>query len=241
VPAFAWNFSRPNLPGVDLTPGNTPWIFIGGSYPGIRAAFVRHTYPETIHASYAASAPVQASVDMSFYFEPIWQGMNANGLGNCSADVHAAIQEFDKIMEDDNQSAALKERFLGKGGSQNQNSGFADALSTIFWTWQSYGADGGRTGLSSFCNWISTDPDTQTTSGASGWAATKGVQFTIDRWVTWPNWIETVNNNMATKCLGPYGTADRNTTVKATSTCDMGSITQDVDMISWMWQYCTQW
>lgn len=58
VAKFAWNFGRHELPNVDLTPASTPWIFIGGSYPGMRAAFMRQFHPSTIHVGYASSAPV---------------------------------------------------------------------------------------------------------------------------------------------------------------------------------------
>jgi hypothetical protein len=231
VPAFAWNFTRKNFPDVDLTPGSTPWVFVGGSYPGIRAAFVRHTYPETIFASYAASAPVEASIDMSFYFEPAWKGMIAYGYGNCTADIQAAVRAMDDIMDaGGNQSFALKEKFLGSGTGNNTNSGFADALTTIFANWQSYGAS---YGIGSFCDYISTDPVTKKTSDASGWAAVKGVQFTIDRWASWPNWISTVNEGMNTQCAGPNNG-------KSTS-CNLSARSSLPDSISWGWQYCTQW
>jgi hypothetical protein len=232
VPAFAWNFTRKNFPDTDLTPGSTPWVFVGGSYPGIRAAFVRHAYPETIFASYAASAPVEASIDMSFYFEPAWKGMIAYGYQNCTADIQAAVRAMDDIMDaGGNQSVALKEKFLGMGNGNNTDSGFADALATIFANWQSYGAS---YGIGSFCDHISTDPVTKTTSDAGGWAAVKGAQFTIDRWSSWSQWIKTVNDNMNTKCLGPNA-------VGPSPMCDLSARTPIADSISWTWQYCTQW
>ncbi len=63
---FAKTFSRPGkeFAGIDLTPKKTPWIFVRCSYPGSRAALMRVAYPDTIFASYAASAPVQAVVEM---------------------------------------------------------------------------------------------------------------------------------------------------------------------------------
>lgn len=51
IPYFAANFSRLNHPDFDLTPRGTPWIMIGGSYPGIRAAITRNKYPDTIFAA----------------------------------------------------------------------------------------------------------------------------------------------------------------------------------------------
>ncbi|KAK5048195.1 hypothetical protein LTR84_005865 [Exophiala bonariae] len=79
VMVFASSFKRSEkqFKGVDLTPKKTPWIFIGCSYPGVRAAIMRVAYPDTIFASYAASAPIEAKVDMSSYYQPIWSGMTS--------------------------------------------------------------------------------------------------------------------------------------------------------------------
>ena len=38
-------------------PAGTPWVAIGGSYPGMLAAFVRAAYPDHFVASVASSAP----------------------------------------------------------------------------------------------------------------------------------------------------------------------------------------
>lgn len=59
---FATHFSRQDVNATDLTPTGTPWVFIGGSYPGIRAALMRKFYPKTIVASLASSAPVQVNI-----------------------------------------------------------------------------------------------------------------------------------------------------------------------------------
>jgi hypothetical protein len=239
VPAFAWNFTRKSFPNIDLTPGSTPWIFVGGSYPGMRAAFVRHVYPETIYASYASSAPVQASIDMSFYFDPIWQGLNAYGYSNCSADIHAAIQEIDKKLDTADTAAAIKEKFLGPNSSKTRNGDFADTLALNIGNWQSYGARGP---IGDFCNYISTDPVTKKTSGAEGFAASKGVEYTIDRWASWPTFIKDINKQYRSSCLG-YQSSKSSSNATAAVSCDLkqGSRYNDPDMISWTWQYCTQW
>jgi hypothetical protein len=127
---FAQNFRPPSLQQnwKALSPSQTPWVFIGGSYPGMssvrkgrryyplsmardlklmvvtvlllaclhswkalfpareslakltskqcagaRAAMVRERNPETWFASWASSAPVEAQVDMSVYFNPMEQ------------------------------------------------------------------------------------------------------------------------------------------------------------------------
>lgn len=55
---FQWN-------GLAVSPKQTPWIVMGGSYPGMRAAMLRELYPDTFYAAYASSAPIQAQRDMN--------------------------------------------------------------------------------------------------------------------------------------------------------------------------------
>ena len=83
IAAFAWDFSHPELTHVDLTPKGSPWVFIGASYPGLRASWMRQLYPQTVHIAYASSAPVQGHVNNSAYFDIIWQSMESHGFGNC--------------------------------------------------------------------------------------------------------------------------------------------------------------
>jgi hypothetical protein len=180
---------------------------------------------------------VQAAVDMSFYFEPIWQGMRALGWANCTQDIQAAVRAMDDIMEDEAASFQLKEKFLGPGAGNNTNAGFADALSAIFFLWQSYGVEGGHDGLRSFCNQLSVDPATNKTSDARGWAAVKGANFTIDRWSKWPSFPGVVNENLFTHCHGSVKPKNATMPIK----CNLQERFPDASAISWTWQYCSQW
>lgn len=235
VAAFASQFSLKNR-GINytLTPETTPWVFVGGSYPGMRAAFMREKYPDTIYASYASSAPVQASVDQSFYFEPIWRGMQRYGFGNCSRDIQAATRYIDGVFDrgSKNNAAAdqLKIMFLGKGAEKNSHATFADALTTVFATWQSYGMEGGNTGLRKLCDWIETGNGTNTTSAPS--YDQKKIPQAVQRWASFPYFAKNVNNYLETNCSGK---AD------VVGDCDLDRKFTDPAMISWTWQYCTQW
>ena len=196
---FAKQFSRPNI-NYTLTPDVVPWVMTGGSYPAMRAVFMRNWYPDTIYAAFASSAPVEgmwihqlkqilngslliinaASVDMSFYWDPVAKGMRAYGYGNCTNDIHTAIMHMDELMEDPAQAAALKVKFLGLGADKNDNPTFADALNCIFWYWQGWGMGTTQTfRLKDFCDYIETDPGTNETAPEEGWAASKGVNYTI--------------------------------------------------------------
>jgi pimeloyl-ACP methyl ester carboxylesterase len=231
VAAFASQFSLKNR-GINatLTPETTPWVFVGGSYPGMRAAFMREKYPDTIYASYASSAPVQASVDQSFYFEPIWRGMQKYGFGNCSRDIQAATRYIDGVFDSRDKTAAdqLKIMFLGKGAEKNSHATFADALTTIFATWQSYGVEGGNTGLRQFCDWIES---TNTTTSAQA-PNQKKIPQAVQRWASYKYFAPNVNSYMETNCSGKADVA---------GDCDLDRRFTDPASISWTWQYCTQW
>jgi hypothetical protein len=228
VAHFARNFTRTNH--TDLTPDKTPWVFVGASYPGARAAWMRNFYPDVIFASYAASAPVQARVDFSSYYDQLYRSMVANGFGNCTKDIHAAVNYIDQVLDgspyhvgNDTSEAgrnvtALKESFLGQGYGNGTNFGLvAGSLSSdIPGDFQYYGLEGRYTsGIRGFCDYISTDPETNQTSGSDGWAKEKGAEWTTNRWAS-------------------YGTC-------ANGTCGTGDgLLQDSDVIAWTWQTCTE-
>jgi hypothetical protein len=79
---------------------------------------------------------------------------------------------------------------------------------------------------------ISTDPETNATAPAEGFAATKGAKWVVDRWASYPDYAQSVGDSFATECTG--------STTKA-GECDLDQRYTDADTISWTWQYCTQW
>lgn len=233
VDYFAKQFSRKEI-NATLTPDRTPWIFVGGSYPGMRAAFMRNMYPDTIYASWAASAPVEARVDQTYYFDPVWQGMNAKGFGNCTRDIQAAVRYMDGVLDKDKHATAkLKEQFLGPGAAKSSNAGFADALTLITARWQSYGMEGNTYGLRRFCDWIETDSVTGKTAPKEGWAPSKGAKWVVDRWSTYPNFVTIVNDYFGLECSGHAN--------KTGGDCMLDGAFKDPSTISWTWQYCTEW
>lgn len=232
VKTFADQFHRLNFPDVDLTPLGTPWVFVGSSYSGARAAFMRNIYPETIYASFASSAPVEARIDMSAYWEAVYRGMEASGWGNCTKDIHAAVVYMDKIMGDAVEAADLKIKFLGRGADRQPNTVFAGAMKIMFDGWQDFGIGGS---LRSFCDWLETDPTTTLTATADGWAAIKGVESVVDRWADWPVWTTMVNSYLMAAC---EGLVQGNETA---ADCNLNHRSTDPSNISWAWQYCTQW
>ncbi|KAK7426554.1 hypothetical protein QQZ08_006884 [Neonectria magnoliae] len=98
---FANNFNKTTLSLNDiiqdterLDPYHTPWIFIGGSYPGMRAAWARLTHPEVFYASWSSSAPVETQADGSIYYNPIVRALPRN----CTNDIKAAIKYVDDTL-----------------------------------------------------------------------------------------------------------------------------------------------
>ncbi|KAL1613368.1 hypothetical protein SLS54_010699 [Diplodia seriata] len=253
VAAFASNFSHPDYSDVDLTPASTPWVFVGGSYPGIRAALMRELYPDIIYAAYASSAPVEARVNMSSYFDPIWDGLHAYGYGNCSQDVRAALLHMDELLADDESAAAVKQQFLGRNAEKNSNGDFAYALSTIWFGWQNGGPQGT---IAAFCDYLETRETANGTviaAGEHGWAPKMGAGWVAQRWAEWPSLAGMVSEDCEGNVVPPSSPMSRRSDNSTTSdgdssddsapVCDLSLLTlsTEPDDISWTWQYCTQW
>jgi hypothetical protein len=102
VAYFANGFNKTTLDENDvikstekLDPYHTPWIFIGGSYPGMRAAWARLMHPEIFYASWSSSAPVETQADGSVYYNPIVRALPRN----CTNDLKAAIKYVDDTLD----------------------------------------------------------------------------------------------------------------------------------------------
>ncbi|EER27718.1 hypothetical protein D8B26_006179 [Coccidioides posadasii str. Silveira] len=226
LPYFARTFRRPRLPNADLTPRSTPWIMVGGSYPGMRAAFSRLKYPDTIFAAFSSSAPAQARIDMSVYYEQVYRGLVAYGYGNCTRDVNAAYRYIDAQLANPSTAAQIKRQFLGPGAEQNSNGDFTAVLLYNWATWQSFGANGPA---GQFCNWLETDQYGRV-APAEGWAPSRGARSVVDRWAAWPGLSRAINSIFETNCNCP----------EETCSCDLSAPPADPLAISWSWQFCSQ-
>ena len=234
LPYFARDFKRDNYPRSDLRPQSTPWIMIGGSYSGSRAAFTRNEYPEIIYAAYASSAPLHAQVNMSVYYDQIYRGMVANGYSNCIRDVQAALEYIDDQLSNNETAAAVKQLFFGLGAETNSNGDFTLALGGIYGFFQGYGTEGPAEGsVHSFCTYLETDPITHNVAGPNGLASVHGNKFTADRFASWAVFTSLVNMNYGTNCKGLNHTLP--------TSCDLGRPITEPDNIAWAWQYCTEW
>ena len=233
LPFFAQNFTYEGHDDVDLTPAKTPWVMVGGSYAGVRAAFTRNEYPETIYAAYASSAPVQARVDQSSYFDQVYAAMVANGHSNCTKDIKAALEYIDgELAKNATSAAAIKQLFFGKGAEKNSNGDFTAALAGVFGYFQSFGFGGGEGSLEDFCEHLETD-ENLTPAGPRGFAPYRGREWVARRYAAWPIFKELINFNYETNC----GQLDETQPLS----CVLNPIPTDVSNISWTWQFCTEW
>ncbi|KAJ5275760.1 hypothetical protein N7524_001913 [Penicillium chrysogenum] len=234
IPYFAAQFTRQDYSDVDLTPAGTPWVMVGGSYAGMRAAFTRQSYPDTIYAAFASSAPVEARIDMSVYFDQVYDGMVTYGHLNCTRDIKAALEYIDEqLSKSESAAAAIKREFFGEGAEKNSNGDFTAALVTIYNFFQSYGMGGGVGSLESFCEHMETDPKTSAAAPSEGFAPTRGKKYVAERYASWPVFTQVVNMNMKTNC--------KKLETSEPLECDLGPPSANPDTISWTWQYCTEW
>ncbi|KAJ7650700.1 peptidase S28 [Roridomyces roridus] len=173
---FALNVELPFTSGTKaLPPPTTPWITIGGSYPGALSAYVKHTFPDLFWASYATSAPVQAISDFYGYFLPVVAG----GPQNCTNDMKAVITHWDSVMSTgtEEDQRALMTVF----GLQNvtHTVDAASALQEAPWSWQSMGPAGAGQDFFEFCDVL------EVKDGVSAGPEGYGLDYALAQWGAW--------------------------------------------------------
>ena len=97
---FAKGFTLPSASRIKLNsadalrPQKTPWVVVGASYPGVRAALLRVRNPEVVFASWSSSAPIQAQINMASYYEAAERALPRN----CSSDWVAVTKYVDGVL-----------------------------------------------------------------------------------------------------------------------------------------------
>ncbi|EMD39403.1 hypothetical protein CERSUDRAFT_93435 [Gelatoporia subvermispora B] len=210
-----------------IHPSVTPWIWLGGSYPGVRGALLRVRNPETIFAVWASSAPVHAQVDMSSYYKAAERSLTRN----CSADWVAVTKYVDDILRNGSaqQQAEMKYRLLkarldGPGGNDTGSSGFTikdaanisndEAAGVLMDPLNFYQYYGFQASILPFCNNLETRNFTALPL-ESGLAAAHDVGVALDSFLT--------------------ALAELNYDAIP------GSPDDPVADMSWMWQYCSEY
>jgi hypothetical protein len=94
---FASHFKKTGLghANADLSPNITPWIWIGGSYPGHRAAMIRNRNPDIFFASYSSSAAVEVRFSLPEYYLHISHDLPVK----CGDIVRQAVRYADGVLK----------------------------------------------------------------------------------------------------------------------------------------------
>ncbi|TKA74399.1 hypothetical protein B0A55_04528 [Friedmanniomyces simplex] len=235
---FAHHFQPPGLEQYWslLDPIYTPWVWLGGSYPGIRGAHMRVRNPETFFATWASSAPTEAAVDMWTYYAQAERSMTRN----CSADYTHVTNYVDSVLANgttidknklklDLYTAVLS----GPGGMKPEtvNQTEADGLSNAavgnylqlpLSFYQYYGFEAS---VKPFCDIMETFNQTHTATTDNGGtapaiASESGIAITHNITAAWNAFL--------------VGIAE----------IDYDSVPYHDDPIqdnSWMWQYCSEY
>ncbi|CDO68396.1 hypothetical protein BN946_scf184815.g43 [Trametes cinnabarina] len=199
-----------------LHPSRTPWIWLGGSYPGVRGALLRVRNPDTIFAVWASSAPVHAQVDMAAYYKAAERSLTRN----CSADWVAVTRYVDNTLQNGTaeEVADLKYRLLSarsevskERAANASDVSAAGVLMDPLSFYQYYGFDAS---VLPFCNVLETRNST-ITPFETGLASNLGIDVALDAFLTA---IQEVNYDAIP-----------------------GNPDDPVQDRSWMWQYCSEY
>ncbi|TKA61744.1 hypothetical protein B0A55_10594 [Friedmanniomyces simplex] len=93
---LATHFQPPGLEHFwdDLKPERAPWVWIGGSYPGQRAAMIRKRNPDVFRAAWSSSAPVETAVDFPEYYLHISRDLPSG----CRRVIQRVVRYVDEVL-----------------------------------------------------------------------------------------------------------------------------------------------
>jgi hypothetical protein len=140
----------------------SPWVLIGGSYPGALAAWTSIIDPGTFWAYHASSAVVEAIYDFYPYFDAVERAIPRN----CSSDLKAVVSYIDAVFEAGDASDIEDLKTMFGLESLDHADDFAEHLTIPLWSWQSDEDD-----VFDFCDWI----ETSSSSGHVSAAQSAGV------------------------------------------------------------------
>ncbi|KAA1473355.1 peptidase S28 [Dentipellis sp. KUC8613] len=221
---FAENANLPMPGGDNVAPDKAPWVLLGGSYSGALPSFVKVNKPDVFWAGYASSGVVQSIVDFWEYFDIIRQFMPQN----CSADVQAVVQHFDRVFTSGNQSAvtALKDAYGMKDVSHLDD--VAGALRNNLWDWQKLSPLSGPGSLFfQFCDALEVKDGRN--APASGW----GVEHAVGAWGAYfkNTYMNLLCGDMdVATCIGTYNASASTYTDTAVNNAAR----------SWQWIVCNE-
>ncbi|EPS41156.1 hypothetical protein H072_4965 [Dactylellina haptotyla CBS 200.50] len=240
---FADRFKSERFPKDDVTPKGSAWVFLGCSYGGVRGSLMRQKYPETIFASFSSSAPVEAQLEMTGYFEQIYRSASKEDPA-CMRNIHSAITYIDEELEKGgNSSDTIKNLFLGPGGAANDNGRFAELLTAqllfypVVGMRESVNPDH-EFSLSNLCDWLNNDNGE--ISPSEGWerSGRKNGKWIATKWAQYDSWQDLIVWFTGAYCGGYKA----NLTPTASGwECELNKRFGKPDDIAWQWQVCSEW
>ncbi|KAL7274978.1 hypothetical protein RUND412_002091 [Rhizina undulata] len=270
VAVFARNFTYSKYPNEDMTPGNVPWIFIGASYSGARAAWSRVRNPELWHASLGSSATVELQVDNWQYYriiEEYWVCLcraMQNGYSNCSADLKAVADWMNSIVDDGNMTAIDDFMLDVTGGSNtelfayfsNSSSGYSNItdyrlslleqnVDIVFTDFQNFGMQGQ---LGYYCDSIQILASREKGNNILdvGIVTTYGLPFALSIHAAvlgdlWSYYINSTDNGGLTSPLVlPQNDLQQRDVGEDCSGANQAVCMDIITKIGWTWQSCTE-
>ncbi|KAL1919178.1 uncharacterized protein VTP21DRAFT_2560 [Calcarisporiella thermophila] len=140
---MAYFIKHSKLPKVSK---KTKWAVVGGSYPGVQAAWMRQSYPDLVHAALASSAPVQAKEDFYEYDQAMSDALP------CSGDLHKVSRYVDRILESGNRGKINKIKKMFHLQNITSDADFAFAYTDILAGLVQYYWPAKEDPIEQFCN-----------------------------------------------------------------------------------------
>ncbi|KAH8912274.1 peptidase S28 [Coniochaeta sp. PMI_546] len=160
----------------DANAPNSPWVLIGGSYPGALAAWTSIIDPGTFWAYHASSAVVEAIYDFYPYFDAVERAIPQN----CSTDLKAVITYIDGVFASGNKQDIKDLQALFGLGQLDHPDDFANRITIPLWSWQS-----SEENVFDFCDWIETSSSSGSASASHPGGV--GLETALLGYASWVN------------------------------------------------------
>ncbi|KAB5523874.1 serine carboxypeptidase S28-domain-containing protein [Coniochaeta sp. 2T2.1] len=198
----------------DANAPNSPWVLIGGSYPGALAAWTSVIDPGTFWAYHASSAVVEAIYDFHPYFDAVERAIPRN----CSADLKAVVSYIDSTFAAGNEDDIHDLKAMFGLAQLDHADDFAERITIPLWSWQS---DDDK--VFDFCDYI----ETASYTGRKSRPKTGGVGLETAL-LGYAAWVNATSGKTCKK-------GDCSTYSKSTIWDDPSDLTTDRQ---WSWMLC---
>ncbi|GJN92935.1 hypothetical protein Rhopal_005978-T1 [Rhodotorula paludigena] len=228
------------IPGLDLTAPNTPWVYYGGSYAGAKAAFARKLFPDIFAGGIASSAVTTAIIDYWQYYEPI----RASAPTTCIDRLVGHTQLIDTVLALNSTllTSSLKTYF----GLPNitSDADFVNALALPLGSWQARNWDPkvGSKRFDLFCQYLTNETlpsasfDVAVPSFLSSAAPSLLPKDPRSTLTSFSHYAEYVKAHIAVLCPPDVAQDD------CFGTDEYGGDGLDeASWKSWSYQFCTEW